>query len=268
MPVDLQISDLPLKSSVVSTDQYGVDDASRVTWRVTSAQILTYIQTNIQIAESQVTNLTTDLGNRLLNSNNLSDVSNKTTAFNNLSPLSTKGDLIVYNGSNDVRLPIGTNTYVLTADSTQTNGLAWEAVPGAGGVTPQFASYGLNASTSTNGLILWDTLIVDANFIQGSGSITPTLPGWYFATLELTFFASSANTATMSITCNHAGSVTSKATIQVPVGAARVSATTQGFFFCNGSADTIQMSWTSVGTINIGGDVTQNKFTVTRISSS
>jgi hypothetical protein len=43
--------------------------------------------------------------------------------------LTTKGDLLVYNTvDSETRLPIGTNDYVLTADSSATNGLAWTAV--------------------------------------------------------------------------------------------------------------------------------------------
>tara|TARA_R110000824_G_scaffold91867_3_gene223189 strand:- start:3501 stop:4835 length:1335 start_codon:yes stop_codon:yes gene_type:complete len=47
--------------------------------------------------------------------------------------LTTKGDLLVYNTvDSETRLPISTNDYVLTADSTATNGLAWkEAVDNA-----------------------------------------------------------------------------------------------------------------------------------------
>jgi hypothetical protein len=37
----------------------------------------------------------------------------------------TKGDLFVYNGSLVVRLPVGTNGQVLTADSTEPTGLKW-----------------------------------------------------------------------------------------------------------------------------------------------
>lgn len=46
------------------------------------------------------------------------------------SPLTTKGDVWGYD-STDNRIPIGTNGYVLTADSTQTLGLKW--APGSGG---------------------------------------------------------------------------------------------------------------------------------------
>ena len=41
------------------------------------------------------------------------------------SPLTTKGDLLVNNGSVDTRLPVGTNDYILTADSTQATGMKW-----------------------------------------------------------------------------------------------------------------------------------------------
>ena len=57
----------------------------------------------------------------------------KTAAFDALSPATTKGDLIVDNGTNNVRLPVGTNGYVLTADSTATEGLKWAAAGGGGG---------------------------------------------------------------------------------------------------------------------------------------
>jgi hypothetical protein len=55
----------------------------------------------------------------------------KTAAFDALAPNTTKGDVTVFNGTNNVRLPAGTDTYVLTADSSQASGLKWAAVPGA-----------------------------------------------------------------------------------------------------------------------------------------
>jgi len=45
------------------------------------------------------------------------------------SPTTTKGDLIVNNGSADIRLAVGTNTNILTADSAETSGLKWIAAP-------------------------------------------------------------------------------------------------------------------------------------------
>jgi hypothetical protein len=60
----------------------------------------------------------------------------QTAAFDALSPATTKGDLIVHNGTNDVRLPVGTNDFVLTADSTQASGVKWAAGGGGGSSFP------------------------------------------------------------------------------------------------------------------------------------
>lgn len=46
-------------------------------------------------------------------------------AFNALSPSTTKGDLISNDGTNDVRLAVGTNSQVLTANSGTASGLEW-----------------------------------------------------------------------------------------------------------------------------------------------
>ena len=47
--------------------------------------------------------------------------------------LTTKGDLLVYNTvDSETRLPIGTNDYVLAADSSATNGLDWQQLATAG----------------------------------------------------------------------------------------------------------------------------------------
>lgn len=43
-------------------------------------------------------------------------------------PITTKGDMLVYNGTNFVRLPVGTNGHVLTADSVEVSGTKWAAI--------------------------------------------------------------------------------------------------------------------------------------------
>jgi hypothetical protein len=49
-------------------------------------------------------------------------------------PTTSKGDLIVH-GSSTTRLAVGSDTQVLTADSTQTLGVKWAAAPSAGALT-------------------------------------------------------------------------------------------------------------------------------------
>lgn len=55
-----------------------------------------------------------------------------TAGFDALAPTTTKGDLIVSDGTDNVRQAVGTDTYVLTADSTTATGVKWAATSGAG----------------------------------------------------------------------------------------------------------------------------------------
>jgi len=114
------------------------------------------------------------------------------------SPLTTKGDLFGHS-TVDARIPIGTDTYVLTADSAQTLGLKWAAPGGGGGVSGklpiQSKSYGSGGSntnslavtlgsTPTNGNLLFACIGRDAT--GAISSITQTGVTW-------TQFATSGN---------------------------------------------------------------------------
>lgn len=55
--------------------------------------------------------------------------STQTAAFNALSPTTTKGDIIVDDGTDAVRLAVGANGTVLMANSAATNGIAWVTRP-------------------------------------------------------------------------------------------------------------------------------------------
>jgi hypothetical protein len=107
------------------------------------------------------------IAGELLAANNLSDVASTVTAFNTISPSTTKGDLIVHDGTNDVRLPVGQTNYVLTADSAQGTGIKWAPAPSA-------ANPVVRSVTGTT-----DTLVVSdaGNFIDytNAGAISVSL---------------------------------------------------------------------------------------------
>jgi hypothetical protein len=73
----------------------------------------------------------------------------KTAAFDGLSPTTTKGDLIVNNGTNNVRLGVGTNNYVLTADSTQSTGVKWAPASGGSSTAPTVQTFTSGSGTYT-----------------------------------------------------------------------------------------------------------------------
>ncbi len=52
-----------------------------------------------------------------------------TAAFDALAPTTTAGDLIVHNGTDNVRFPVGSDGQVIVGDSTQTAGIKWAAAP-------------------------------------------------------------------------------------------------------------------------------------------
>jgi len=57
----------------------------------------------------------------------------QTAAFDALAPTTTKGDVIVHNGSDNIRVAVGANGQVLTADSAQASGVKWADAGGGSG---------------------------------------------------------------------------------------------------------------------------------------
>lgn len=79
--------------------------------------------------------------------------------------LTTKGDLEVYT-TNQTRLPVGTDDYILTADSTAAAGVAWKPAPGAGSGTVMKVDSGSDLATADfqdGG---------DINFSESAGVVT------------------------------------------------------------------------------------------------
>lgn len=74
-------------------------------------------------------------------------------AFDALAPSTTKGDLVVHNGSDNTRLGVGSNGHVLTADSTEASGVKW--APAGGGVYGTEYHYAASESESTTTSSSW-----------------------------------------------------------------------------------------------------------------
>lgn len=70
----------------------------------------------------------TELSNAVPIANGGTGQTSKTSAFDALSPLAAKGDLIVFDGTNNVAVSAGTDGYGLIADSTSASGVRWGSI--------------------------------------------------------------------------------------------------------------------------------------------
>jgi hypothetical protein len=89
-----------------------------------------------------------------------------------IAPLTTKGDLLVNDGTSNVRLPVGTDAYVLTADSTQSSGVKWAAAGGGGAASAdiqEFTSTGSSTWTKPAGAKMVYVLMFGGGGGGGSG---------------------------------------------------------------------------------------------------
>lgn len=97
--------------------------------------------------------LTTGVTGVLPIANGGTNGSTQTTGFNNLSPLSTKGDIIVHNGTNNIRFGVCPNTQAIVGDSGQASGLNCAAVPSIASLTANLIPKGSGTAAYTNSSI-------------------------------------------------------------------------------------------------------------------
>lgn len=141
-----------------------------------------------------------------------------------VSPLTTKGDLYGFSSTN-ARIPVGSNTQVLTADSTQTLGVKWATAPGANGVAPNVwpmnpsVVYGTNATVAAPA----STAIGNRVIINKSGTLD-----------NLAVFLA-----------------TGSAGHNVDVGIYDTSATTRNRLYHSGATATVSSAWLAVSGVGL-----------------
>ena len=155
----------------------------------------------------------------------------KLAGFNALSPTTTKGDLIASNGTDNIRLGIGTNDYALTADSAQATGMKWAAIPNywtLGGGANITNNAGANICPGTADVCLGRT---SSGLMEVNSGTAATLRDLTFRTLFLTNYGeltkiatpSSATSGTLrayaNTTTNRLDCINSAGTSCMPAGA-------------------------------------------------
>lgn len=80
-------------------------------------------------------------------------------AFDALAPTTTKGDLIVHNGTDNIRVAVGgTDGHVLTIDAAEASGVKWAAASGGGGADLDGWEMVQNATASASANIIFDSI--------------------------------------------------------------------------------------------------------------
>lgn len=148
----------------------------------------------------------------------------KTAAFDALAPTTTKGDVIVSDGSDNVRMAVGADGTYLKANSAQSEGVEWSTIPGstlvAKSLTPVTVS---NTTTETT-----------LHSVTIPASTLGSADGIYFNIIASAFAVETSKTCTVRLKYGS----TTVATAVVDTGANSVSGgsgSIEGYLFGNGT---------------------------------
>ena len=133
-----------------------------------------------------------------------------TLDIDDVTPTTTKGDIIVENGSNAIRLGVGTNTQVLTANSAVAAGVEWaDAASGGTGLDSLAQMQMTSGQTLTTGVL---TKVDFDNQIYNEGTditvdtvnnrLTADVAGIYRARAAIGFTATSGGVRSLALQLN------------------------------------------------------------------
>lgn len=170
-----------------------------------------------------------------------------------VSTMTTKGDLLSHGTSTFARLGVGTDTYVLKADSAQATGLVWGQVAAGGIATDAVTTVKIQDSAVTSAKIA-DGTIVNADINASAGIVDTKLATISTASKvsNSATTAASANTASAIVARDASGNFTAgQITATTFVGALTGNASTATSATTAGTVTTAaQSAITSVGTLN------------------
>ena len=143
-----------------------------IAWSAFPASVVADSTDIIVGLDGGVTNARFNASSWLFKAGNLSDVANALTSFNNVSPLTTLGDLLLFNGTNNARLPIGSVGFLLTV----AGGTAvWAANPGL--LIANNLSDLANAATARTNLGLGTASTVAFGLTSATSTTASATPG-------------------------------------------------------------------------------------------
>lgn len=156
------ISQLPAATEVNNGDLFVIVQTG-VTKQASDSLVLASIQATIQISESQVTNLTSDLAARLISANNLSDLTSAPAARNNLG----LGTMATQSASDYLLLAGGTMTgnLILNGDPTTSNQAA----------NKNYVDNAITGLTVQGACEAGTTAVLNAVYFNGSSGVGATL---------------------------------------------------------------------------------------------